>query len=337
MKEPHYQLNRSARLQFKIWVLLNCVLLLVSCGNNNTGEPTIHPIHEPGLQEKQNISVAGLEREYLIYLPTDPATAKIVLMLHGNSGSSSQLLGLNGKTAPFKTWMDIALLENLILLVPDGLIGPNGKQGWNDCRNDAPTNPAVDDVAFINALLDEVQVSYGNNADKVYSIGISNGGLMTLRLADEMPDRLRAIAIVVASKPVNSECVDSAVPLPVLFMNGTDDPILPYSGGQIGSDRGIVLSTVDTVNFWVNRNQTYAGPVQPIITDIDQSENSSVLHYSYVNGTDGATVEHYEIVNGGHTEPSIQERYGRIYKLVVGEQNGDIEMADKIWTFFSAN
>ena len=317
-------------------VLLSCVLLLVGCGSNGTS--SIDPIHEIGLQAKQTITVAGVQREYYIYLPTEPSTAATVLLLHGNSGGSSgQILGLNGKIAPYKVWLDIALRENLILVVPDGVIGPNGNQGWNDCRNDAPTNPASDDVSFISALLDNVQNSYGNSAEKVYSVGTSNGGLMTLRLADAMPERLKAIAVVVASKPVNSECVDSTVPLPVLFMNGTSDPILPYNGGQIGTDRGIVLSTIDTVNFWINRNQTDTGPVQPVITDIDQSEDSTVLHYTYANGVNGATVEHYEVVNGGHTEPSIQERYGRLFKLIVGEQNGDLEMAEEIWKFFKAS
>ena len=334
MREQNEQLKISAWYRLTNLVLLSCLLLLASCGSNNTGEPTVDPMHDVGLQAKQNINVSGMQREYHIYLPTDPATAKTVLILHGNSGSSEQILGLNGTIAPYKVWMDIALRENLILVVPDGIIGPNGKQGWNDCRNDAPTNPAVDDVAFISALLDKVQASYGNGSANVYSVGTSNGGLMTMRLADAMPERLSAIAVVVASKPVNSECVDSAVPVPVLFMNGTDDPILPYSGGQIGSDRGVILSTVDTVSFWTNRNQTDIGPVQPVITDIDQSENSSVLHYSYANGSNGATVEHYEVVNGGHTEPSIRERYGRIFKLIVGEQNGDIEMAEEIWKFF---
>ncbi len=328
--------------RFKIVLPLVCALLLSACGSNNTTDPPPEPsstdqTHVVGLQGIQTITVDGLQREYEIYLPNTPATAKTILVLHGNSGSSSQILGLNGRKAPFKLWMDIALRENLILVVPDGVEGPNGVQGWNDCRNDAPTNPDVDDVLFLSALLDDVQNKYDNAANGVYTVGISNGGLMTQRLADSIPERLNAIAIVVASKPVNSECVDSTVPIPVLFMNGTDDPILPYSGGQIGTDRGIVLSTDDTVNFWIERNQTDNGPVQPVITDIDQSENSSVLHYSYKNGTDGVTVEHYEVVNGGHTEPSIQERYAKVYKLIVGEQNADLEMAEEIWTFFKAN
>ena len=38
--------------------------------------------------------------------------------------------------------------------------------------------------------------------------------------------------------------------------------------------------------------------------------------------------------NGGHTEPSISERYSSIWLSIVGNQNGDIEMANEVWDFF---
>jgi poly(3-hydroxybutyrate) depolymerase len=81
------------------------------------------------------------------------------------------------------------------------------------------------------------------------------------------------------------------VALPILFMNGTEDPLVPYDGGSIPTNDSVVLSTQ-------------------------------------------VTVEHYEVVGGGHTEPSVAQRYGPIYKAIVGSQNGDIEMADEVWSFF---
>lgn len=311
------------------------VFILLSCGNSKK-EPTLDPVHENRLLQNQSIAVSDETRNYHLYLPENPGDASIVFLLHGNGGSSNQILGLTGAKAPFKIWVDIALQENIILVVPDGSLGSNDKQGWNDCRNDARTNPVSDDVLFINNLINFVQSSYGTSTMNVFVAGISNGALMAMRLADEIPEKLNAIAIIVASKPVNSECTDSDIPVPVLVMNGTSDPILPFNGGQIQSNRGEVFSTSETINYWINRNQTDLTPNETVIADIDQNDNSSAKHYSYINGTNNSVVEYYELTNGGHTEPSIEERYSNLFKLLVGNQNGDIEMALEVWKFFKS-
>jgi polyhydroxybutyrate depolymerase len=120
-------------------------------------------------------------------------------------------------------------------------------------------------------------------------------------------------------------------------MNGTDDPILPYDGGQIGVARGIVMSTNDSVAYWVERNGANPTATRTDLPDADTGDMSTIVRYTYDAGPGGAVVEHYEMVGAGHTEPSSAERYGRIYKAVVGEQNGDIEMAEEIWKFFAAS
>lgn len=309
---------------------IGVAILLIGCNSN----PTLDQAHESALLKNQSIRVIDQERQYHLYLPDDPGTAPIILLLHGNGGSHDQILGLNGTKAPHQVWLDIALQENIILVVPNGAVGPNGKRGWNDCRNDAPTNPDSDDVRFISELIEFVQNNYGSSTSSVFSVGTSNGGLMSMRLAAEIPDMIEAIAFIVASRPVNSECVEPASPMSVLIMNGTDDPILPYGGGQIVSNRGEIYSTTETVNYWTNRNQTQTTPTVIDVPDLDSDDNSTVNRYSYSNGTNDTVVEHYEVVNGGHTEPSIIERYGNLFKLVVGNQNGDIEMATEVWEFF---
>jgi len=313
---------------------IGIAILLIGCNSN--GEPTLDPVHENALLENQSISVLNQERQYHLYSPGDPGTAPIILLLHGNGGSNDQVLGLAGTKAPHKVWLDVAQQENIILVVPNGVIGPNGKRGWNDCRNDAPTNPDSDDVRFISELIELVQNSYGSSTSKVFSVGTSNGGLMSMRLAAEIPETIEAIAFIVASRPVNSECAEPASPMSVLIMNGTDDPILPYSGGQISSNRGEIYSTAETVNYWINRNQSDTTPTVIDVPNTDPDDDSTVTRFSYNNGTNNTVVEHYEVINGGHTEPSIVERYGNLFKLVVGNQNGDIEMATEIWKFFKS-
>jgi polyhydroxybutyrate depolymerase len=120
-------------------------------------------------------------------------------------------------------------------------------------------------------------------------------------------------------------------------MNGTADPLLPYNGGKVGKDkheRGTVLSTPDSVNYWVNINETKQKPVIYKFKDTNQRDKSTVIRHSYKDGKENTEVVLYEVRNGGHTEPSLTEKYRRIYRRIVGNQNYDIEMADEVWQFF---
>jgi len=309
-------------------------MFLCGCKSNNTDFPqTDFPI---GLQTNQNIEIDGVVRSFHLYLPENPKNAQIVFLLHGNRGSADQLLGLTGLVAPNKIWMNIAQRENLILVVPDGALGPEGHQGWNDCRTDALNNPKTDDVQFVNSLIDEITTKYKQADSKIFSVGVSNGGMMSMRLADEIPNRLHAFAAIVASRPINTKCADADVPVSALIMNGTADPILPYTGGHIRPRRGELYSTIDTVAYWVNRNQanTTSGFIE--LDNSEADDNSTVRIQSYDNGTNNSRVVHYEMIDGGHTEPSIAEQYDPLYKIVVGEQNNDIESAEEIWKFFSS-
>jgi len=317
-----------------ITFILLCQFLLSGC--SNTRNSALDPVHQNRLLQNQRISIGNEFRDYHLYLPVTPATAPIVFLFHGNGGSSDQLLGLNGFKAPYKVWLDIALRENLILVVPNGLFGSENRRGWNDCRVDAPTNPISDDVQFFNSLLDQVKRDYSSGDQAVFASGISNGGLMVSRLADETPQKLSGIAIVVASRPVNTECASATEPLPVLVMNGTDDPLLPYEGGQIASVRGEVFSTIQAIDHWVQRNNAELVPIETSIPNNNENDGSTINKYTYEQSTDGARVELYEVVNGGHTEPSVQERYSNIFKRIVGSQNGDLEMAEEVWGFFKS-
>lgn len=306
--------------------------LFFSCEKKK--DQTNNPILEKGLIKNQTINIAGLDRNYHIYIPENYTNAPVVMLFHGNGGSYDDMLGFTGVKAPYKIWLDIAQQENLIIVVPNGTLGASNSRGWNDCRADAPTNPTVNDVLFTTTLLDFVIGKYQANSSKVYALGTSNGGHFCIRLAQEIPNKITAFGAVVAANAKNSQCTNSAIKVSALFMNGTADPILPYNGGQMASNRGEVLSADNTINYWVTRNQTSTTPDITNFVDINTTDNCTIQKSLYKNGGNNTEVALYKVTNGGHSEPSIAQRYSPTFLLTVGNQNGDIEMVNEIWNFF---
>jgi len=312
------------------------VLIVLAAFLFSTGRSNNTVSYTSGLLENQSIDIEGNKRQYHLYIPPNPVNAPVVFILHGNGGSNDQVIGLEGTNAPHKLWLNIAERDNLILVVPNGTIGGNGRRGWNDCRIEVEGNPTVDDVTFLSTLIDHIQSTYQTQS-KVFSVGTSNGAFMTQRLADEIPEKVAAIGVVVASRPAGSKCPESTVAVPIVIINGTDDPLVPYEGGQVASDRGEILSTDKTIGYWTNRNQTDSNPTVTEISNINVWDRSTITKYSYSNGLNDSEVVLYKVNGGGHTEPSITERYSSIFKLIVGSQNGDIETAEEVWAFFARN
>ena len=107
------------------------------------------------LMQHNTMQVDGIERIYDLYIPSALGTTSrpLIFLLHGHGGSVSQLTGQNNNAAPHKVWFEIAEREKLILVIPSGLLSPDGNLGWNDCRADAESNPKTDDVKFIRELI----------------------------------------------------------------------------------------------------------------------------------------------------------------------------------------
>ncbi|MEM9932061.1 MAG: T9SS type A sorting domain-containing protein [Bacteroidota bacterium] len=296
---------------------------------------------EDHLLLNQVIQIQEVEREYHLFLPDLTEDPPVVILVHGFGDNFNDVIGIDSSglaleegAFPYRVWLDIAEEENIILVIPNGTpVG--GQLGWNDCRGGDIGNPEEDDLAFIASLLDLVLTTYNADRNRVYATGASNGGQMCIRLAQEIPEKIAAIASISASNAANSECAESAIPIPALFINGTEDPLLPYEGGQMVGGRGEVFSVEQTVAYWVQRNSADSIPEVMSIEDINVNDGCTATKFSYKNQDNETVVVLFEMLNGGHASPSIIHRYG--FPLVpfgLGNQNGDIEMAPEVWDFF---
>ena len=313
----------------KLLIFILILLFLISCKENELPEEV-----KKGLIKNNKIIVQDEQREYHLFLPNDLKDCSVVFLLHGNGGSADDMIGETGVKAPYKVWLTLASQSNFIVVIPNGNKGTNNKRGWNDCREEATQNPTSDDLLFLDTLLETIQTTYKTNPKKVFVVGTSNGGHMAIRLAQEIPQKITAFAVIAAAMPYNSTCITSSIPISALFMNGTDDPILPYNGGQIAGNRGEVFSTAATINYWIERNETFDQPVFTDFMNSDIEDNCTIESYLYTNSATSTQTILYKTINGGHTEPSRVERYSNFFLTIVGNQNADVEMAEEIWKFF---
>ncbi|MFB0924740.1 MAG: T9SS type A sorting domain-containing protein [Vicingaceae bacterium] len=110
--------------------------------------------------------------------------------------------------------------------------------------------------------------------------------------------------------------------MPILEIHGDADGTVSYSGTAFSE------SVQNGLDYWVNYNNNNTTPVFTMLPNISTSDNSTVEHYVYTNGDNCVEVEHYKVINGGHTWP------GAAFNTGNGATNQDINASELIWEFF---
>ena len=263
----------------------------------------------------------------------------VLIVLHGHGASAAAMVGLTS-LAGYKTdaWSTLAARENVLLLAPDGMAGSDGKKGWNDCRSDAPTNPAVDDVGFIASLIDTAVAQYDADPERVYVFGVSHGGAMAYRAGIELGSRLAAIGVQSGPVAAQNACRAPSVPLSVFIEHGTADEIVPYAGGKTGSwflrGRGTTLGAEQAVAFWRKLDGLSGTPVTYRFPHLHPDDPTSATRYVWGNDPKGIQVEFLRIDGGGHVEASRNGTLPWVLRKLAGEMNHDLDTAEEAWSFF---
>ena len=260
------------------------------------------------------------------YVPDDlpPTPVPLVFHLHGGGGDSDTAMDF---TTEFR-WNELADRDKFIVVYPEGI-----DDHWNDCRGDLPDLPDSDDVGFIAAAIDLVATYFNIDQERVYAAGMSNGSMMSLRLATELSDRIAAVACAAGYAAAVNDCGEPENPISIMLAAGTDDPIVPYEGGELAFNRGTVLSAHDTVRLWAGFLQVDPTPSIEPFADAVPGDRCTVTRYLFSGGLEGTEIAYDDADGGGHAWPGPTQ-FSWLWRLLNGWKNQDIVYVDEAWEFF---
>ncbi len=268
------------------------------------------------------LNVGGIDREYYLYTPAilkPSQSVPLVIGLHGGHGQPQRF----AETTKFN---GLAQKQGFIVAYPAGI-----DRNWNDGR-DSKTLPTQDDVAFIRAMIDDIQKNHQIDASRIYATGISNGGFMTQRLACELPDRISAFASVASTMaaPPSSACKSSA-PVAMLTMNSPVDRFVPWQGGTMTrGEGGTILPVAETTDFWRTKNGCTKKPSITTLPSNAPADGTKVEVADDRTCQSGKEVVRVTISGGGHTWPGGANQPAAL----VGITSNQIDATSYIWDFF---
>ena len=273
----------------------------------------------------RSIKVGELAREYIVHVPPSYDGKKpfpVVLVFHGGGSNAQQMIRFCGLS-------EKADQAGFLAVYPQGTGRLPRMLTWNagNCCGYS-MRQKVDDVAFVRALLDDLATVVQVDQKRIYATGMSNGAMISYRLASELADRIAAIAPV--SGPMGTETCHPSRPVPVLHFHGTKDQFAAFEGGP--GKRSIsqtdFFSVGHSIQAWVKANGC---PEKPKVTQLpDKADDGmTVTRKTYGPGRNGSEVVLLVIEGGGHTwpgkEPLVQ---------FLGPSTRDIVANDLIWEFF---
>lgn len=243
---------------------------------------------------------------------TSKAGKSLVFILHGSGGNG---IGMMRQTTRLE---EKAQDENVLLVYPDGY-----KKYWNECRKAASSLANKEDInetAFFDGLIKYFVDKYKIDPNRVFAIGTSGGGHMCYKLALTMPGKFAAVTALIANLPDdnNMDCAENGVPIPIMIVNGTNDPVNPYEGGMMkGSNfvMGTVRSTHQTFQYWARLAGYQGNPTKESVPDKDRNDGKTIERY-YYKGKGKPEVVLLKVIGGKHDFPN------------------DIDVHVEAWEFF---
>lgn len=277
---------------------------------------------------QRTLEVDGMERTYTLYVPTGYDLRRrtpLVFSLHG-------VLSNAGEQQRYTGWNEIAERENFIAVYPEGtpfLFGYrwNAGEPINDempAMNPALEDTPVDDVAFINALIDALSEQFCVDSARIYVNGFSNGGGMTAHLACELSDRIAAVGTVAGAFTAIPGGCNPDRPVSVIAFQGLADRVVPPDGNPAMG----LISVADWTAEWAARDECTPTP------ESIPGTSGAVTGIRYTGCAAGSEVAVYTIADAGHTWAGGDPE---AFPFLLGKTSQDINASETMWQFFQSH
>lgn len=266
------------------------------------------------------IDIDGQTRRYVVEMPRGPRPAPAIVVLHGGAGTPDRMRRITRFSLHEQGWAEV---------YPEGI-----DRQWNDGRTDGGGNRlrTTNDLAFLRAMISRLASDGIIDPRRVFFAGASNGGAMTLRIVCQAPELAAGVAVVIMNQPVGLDCPEGP-PVPMLFIQGAEDLLVPFAGGAVApegrTDRGAVLSAAETLARFALRNR--CGPWEEFALP-DLADDGTRVRLRAYRGC-AAPLRQFIIDGGGHTWAGNRNR--RWVEKLLGRTSQDISATFEIEAFFT--
>jgi polyhydroxybutyrate depolymerase len=208
-----------------------------------------------------------------------------------------------------------------------GYPGGGQQQPQNRQPEEERRPPEVDDIGFFNQMLDQLSSKFSADPSRIYAAGLSEGGFMSLRVGCALSDRIAAVATIGATMPKTMICLPSR-PVPLVMIDGTSDPVVPYGGGTEHNLSLATLSAEDSAKAWAKIDRCGEKPTHAKLPEAKGGMETKTDTYD--GCAQGAQVVLYSVKGAGNTWPG-----GEQYEAenAIGKTSQDLNANEVIWSF----
>lgn len=184
--------------------------------------PALHPA-TPGATEMVTLTMPdGQQRRYLYSTPANSNPEDPLPVL----------LAMGGWNDPPENFLDYADFDasaaggEAVVVYPAGVAG-----AWAGAPYSQTSE--ADDISFLRAIVAQLETTLPIDRERIYAVGMSNGGGMALELACHAPDLVAGVSAVSGAfyEGIDEGC--PAAPVATQIIHGTEDELLNYTGGTL--------------------------------------------------------------------------------------------------------
>lgn len=272
------------------------------------------------------LKINGTNRYYKLHVPKSYQIKNpppLIMSLHGGGGDMNIQSNDN-----FYHIISKSEEAGFLAVFPNGFSKfKSGKLAtWNagKCCGDARDKES-DDILFIKNILIDLNQRIKFNNDKVFAIGMSNGAMMSYRIACELPHLFHAIAAVAGTD--NTERCEAKDAISIMHIHARDDDHVQFNGGigknAVDAKKITNFNSVkNTIDKWKQINKCTE-------TKKTLKKNKDVICEEYSECLNKTKVRWCFTSNGAHSWPGGKKPYNR-----GSSPSNAISATNEIWTFF---